>query len=177
MGNIQGFDRLKPIGLMIGILLAVFGIIFLVVPERVAEFLAIFIGAVVTVFGGFRVASIAINWKITANRILLLTIGIIILLIGVFMLFNPEITITIVGAVIGVFAILMAFDRFITANKLKYEVNVAPTIISGIIHLVFGVGMIYSAIVVFSVIIVLVGIYMLIAGIMFALSTLYFRDF
>ena len=173
----HGFDRLKPVGLLLGILLAVFGVIFLAVPETVAEFMAIFIGAIVTVIGGFRVASVIINWQVSANRIFLLIIGAVLFSIGVFMLFNPEITIAIVGAIIGIFAILMAFDRFITANKLKNTINVAPTVISGIIHLVFGVGMIYSAIVVFSIIIILVGIYMLIAGIMFALSTLLFRDF
>ncbi len=172
-----GFDRLRPIGLMLGILLAVFGVIFLAAPERVAEFLAIFIGAVVTVFGGIRIVGILIHWQVTTNRILLLVVGIIIFLIGIFMLFNPEVTIAIAGAIIGVFAILMAFDRFITANRLKNEINITPTIISGIIHLAFGIGMIYSAILVFSIIIILVGIYMLIAGIMFALSTLFFRDF
>lgn len=172
-----GFDRLKPIGLMLGILLMAFGVIFLAAPERVAEFLAIFIGAIVTVFGGFRVASIVIYWQAMANRILLLAIGIIILLIGIFMLFNPEVTIAIAGAIIGVIAVLMAFDRFITANKLKNEINVVPTIISGVIHLGFGIGMIYSAVAVFSIIIVLIGIYMLIAGIMSSLSVIFFRDF
>jgi len=93
------------------------------------------------------------------------------------MLFNPDVTIVFVGFIIGFFAILMAFDRFVTANRLKKEMNVLPTVISGLIHLLFGLGMIYSSILVFSIIIVIAGIYLLIAGIMFTLSTFYFRDY
>ncbi len=171
------FNRLKPMSMLLGIVLLIIGVIFLAVPDRVTEFMAIFTGAIITVFGIFRIITVAAFWKTIINRSLLLAVGIIILLAGVFMLFNPDITITIIGAIIGLFAILLAIDRFVTANRLKREMNVLPTVISGLIHLAFGLGMIYSAIVVFSVIIVLIGIYLLIAGIMFILSTLFFHDF
>ena len=173
----DAFDRIKPMGLLVGILLIIFGVIFLAAPDRVAEFLAVFVGAVITAFGLFRIIVVITRWNLLINRVLMLTLGIIIFAIGLFMLFNPEITITVIGAIIGVFAILMAVDRFITANRLKSEMNILPTIISGLIHLAFGVGMIYSAIITFSIIIIIAGIYLLIAGIMIVLSTLLFRDF
>jgi len=173
----DAFDRIKPMGLLVGILLIIFGVIFLAAPDRVAEFLAVFVGAVITAFGLFRIIVVITRWNLLINRVLMLTLGIIIFAIGLFMLFNPEITITVIGAIIGVFAILMAVDRFITANRIKGEMNILPTIISGLIHLAFGVGMIYSAIITFSIIIIIAGIYLLIAGIMIVLSTLLFRDF
>lgn len=173
----DAFDRIKPMGLLVGILLTIFGVIFLAAPERVAEFLAVFVGAVITAFGLFRIIVAIARWNLLFNRVLMLALGIIIFAIGLFMLFNPEITITVIGAIIGIFAILMAIDRFMTANRIKGEMNTLPTVISGLIHLAFGVGMIYSAIITFSIIIIIAGIYLLIAGIMIVLSTLLFRDF
>ncbi len=171
------YDRVKPVSLLLGIVLMVIGIIFLAAPDRVAEFLAVFVGAVITVIGIFRIITVAINWNVIINRGILLALGIVVVVLGIFMLFNPDVTITLVGTIIGIIAIMLAVDRFVTANRLKNRANVTPTVISGIIHLAFGAGMIYSAIVVFSIIIVLVGIYLLISGVLFALSSLFFRDF
>jgi uncharacterized membrane protein HdeD (DUF308 family) len=171
------YSRMKHMSIILGVLLMVVGIIFLAIPDRVSEFMAIFVGAVITVFGLLRLATVAANWKVMLNRAVLLTFGIILTGLGLFMLFNPAVTITLVGAVIGVFALIMAFDRFITANRLKGQINVVPTIISGLIHLAFGIGMIYSAILVFSIIIILIGIYLLISGVMIMLSSFLFQDF
>jgi len=171
------YDRVKPFSLFVGILLMVTGIVFLAAPDRVAEFLAVFVGAVITVIGIFRIVTVAASWNVVINRGLLLAFGIVLTALGIFMLLNPDVTITLVGAIIGILAIMLSVDRFITANRLKNVANVTPTIVSGLIHLVFGLGMIYSAIVVFAIIIVLVGIYLLISGVMFALSALFFRDF
>ncbi len=163
-------------GLLLGIILMVVGIIFISIPESVAEFLAIFTGAVIIIFGLFRIITVVQGWELTVNRALLLLFGIILSAIGFFMLFNPDAALTIIGAVIGIFAIILALDRFITANRLKGQINTLPTIISGLIHLIFGLGMIYSAVFVFSVIIILTGVYLLITGIMIALSASLFHD-
>ncbi len=173
----HAFERLKPMSMLLGIVLLVVGVVFLAAPDRVTEFLAILVGASITVFGIFRVMTVVAMWKTIVNRNLLLTFGIVTMAIGFFLLFNPEVTIAITGAILGVFAILLAVDRFVTANRLKREINVLPTVVSGLIHLAFGIGMIYSAIIVFAIIIVLIGIYLLIAGVMFILSALFFHDF
>jgi len=174
---VYAYDRIKPFSLLLGILLMVTGIIFLAAPDRVAEFLAVFVGAVITVIGIFRIITVTVSWSVIINRGLLLTLGIILTVLGIIMLFNPKVTITLVGTIIGIIAIMLAIDRFMTANRLKNTANVTPAIISGLVHLAFGIGMVYSAIVVISIIIVLVGIYLLISGVMFALSALFFRDF
>ncbi len=171
------YQRIQPAGLFIGILLMVVGLIFLFVPDRIAEFMAIFVGAVIAVFGIFRIITVLLHWNVVANRIIMLIIGLIILLVGLFMLFNPDITITLTGAIIGIIAIMLGVDRFITANKLRLKMNTTPTVISGLIHLAFGIIMLYSALAVFAVIIVLIGIYLFISGVMFTLSALFFRDF
>ncbi|MBW6464424.1 MAG: DUF308 domain-containing protein [Firmicutes bacterium] len=168
---------LKPFGLLLGITLMIIGVVFLAVPERVAEFIAIFIGAIISVIGLFRIVTVFAGRRYMFNRVLMLIFGALILAAGIYILFNPNITIVFVGFIIGIFAILMALDRFVTANRLRNEINVIPTVISGLIHLAFGIGMIYSSILIFSIIIVIAGIYLFVAGIMFTLSTFYFRDY
>lgn len=170
------YSRMKHMGIILGVLTMVIGIIFLTIPDRVSEFIAIFVGVIITVFGLLRIATVAARWKVTRNRAAHLTFGIILAGLGLLMLFNPAITLTLVGAVIGIFALVMAVDRFVTANRLKGQINVVPTIISGLIHLAFGIGMLYSAIVVFSIIIMLIGIYLLISGVMILLSSFLFQD-
>lgn len=153
------------------------GVIFLVAPDRVAEFIALFIGALIGIIGLLRIITTATRWKYAMNRGLLLVIGFILLGIGLYMLLNPDTTIAFVGLIIGIFAILMALDRFVTANRLKGETNVMPTVISGLIHFAFGAGMFYSAILVFSLVIIVAGIYLIIAGLMIVLSAVHFRDY
>ncbi len=171
------YERIKPVGLFAGILLMVFGIIFLTAPGRVTEFLAIFVGAVITVFGIFRIITVAMRWQAFVNRVPMFIFGLVVSIIGIFMLFNPNVTLGFVGTIIGIIAIMLAVDRFVTANRLKKTANPLPTIISGLIHLIFGIGMIYSAMIIFSVIIVLIGIYLLVSGVMFTLSALFFQDY
>ncbi|MFO7952280.1 MAG: DUF308 domain-containing protein [Bacillota bacterium] len=171
------YKNIQPFGLLVGIMLMVVGLVFLFVPDRIAEFLAIFVGAIISVFGIFRIIAVAAKWHTIAQRSIGLAVGVIILLIGLFMLFNPDVTITLTGAIIGLIAIMLGIDRLIIAYKLKQTTNITPTVISGLIHLAFGVGMLYSAIAVFAVIIVLIGIYLLVSGVMFTLSALFFRDF
>jgi uncharacterized membrane protein HdeD (DUF308 family) len=163
--------------MLFGLALIIIGIIFIAFPNLIAQFLAAIVGAIIVLYGLFRMITVLNSWPYLPNRIPLLIVGILLFIAGIVLLFNPDLTISIAGMIIGIFAALMATDRFITANRLKGQINVWPTVISGIIHLIFGLVMIYSAVVVFSVIIVLIGIYLLVAGIMFLLSATYFRDF
>ena len=167
----------KSFGLVLGIILIAFGIIFLVAPDRVAEIIAILVGGLITAVGFFRLATLISRWHYISDRVYILIVSLLIFGAGLYILFNPNRAIALIGIVIGFFAIFMAIDRFITANRLKREINVLPTIITGLIHLAFGIGMIYSAVVVFSIIIVIIGIYLLLAGVMVTLSTFYFRDY
>ena len=70
------FGRLKPLGLLLGVILMIAGVIFLVVPDRVTEFLAIFTGVLIAVFGLFRVILATVQWNSTVNRVVILAMGI-----------------------------------------------------------------------------------------------------
>ena len=77
----------------------------------------------------------------------------------------------------GVFAFAAAVDRFIVANeRRKMGLPRGLTILSGVIHIIFGLLMIYAAVQVMSMLVIFSGIYLLAAGIMVIISVVYMGD-
>jgi len=173
----EPIEKLKPLGLLLGLILMIIGILFIVIPTQIVSFMATLVGAVLLVTGLVRVIAVFINWKKLKNWLLLLILGLAILGVGVYMIINTQVTVTLIGIVLGIFAILMGLDRFITAFSLKEEVSIIPSILFGLIHLAFGVGLIYASMTMFSLVVVLYGIYFLVAGLLVVLSLLLYKDF
>jgi len=175
--KMNGLEKIKSVGIFFGLALIVFGVLFLVFPERVITFLAFIVGAIIIGYGVFRGFIVAVQWKDITKRYFKLMVSILSIILGTFIIANTQITVTALGIVIGIFAILLAFDRFNMASLRKNAgLNNTWTLVSGLIHLAFGVGMFYSAFTVISIIISIIGIYLLMAGIMVVLSTSYFLD-
>lgn len=175
--KMKGIEKIKSVGIFFGIALIIFGVLFLVFPEKVITFLAFIVGAVIIGYGVFRAFIVAVQWKDISKKYFKLTVSILSIVLGTFIIANTHITVTALGIVIGIFAILLSFDRFNMASLRKQAgLNNTWTLVSGLIHLVFGVGMFYSAFSLISIIISIIGIYLLMAGIMVVLSTAYFLD-
>jgi len=173
----NGIEKIKSVGIFFGIALIVFGVLFLVFPDKVITFLAFIVGAVIIGFGLFRGYIVAIQWKDISKRYFKLAVILLSIALGTFIIVNTHITVAALGVVIGIFAILLAFDRFNMASLRKQSgLNNTWTLVAGFIHLAFGIGMFYSAFTVISIIISIIGIYLLMAGIMVVLSTSYFFD-
>jgi uncharacterized membrane protein HdeD (DUF308 family) len=173
----EPIERIKPFGFFLGLLLIVIGIVFIVIPSQVVSFMATLIGVVLVVTGLIRVLVLTVNWKEFTNQILHLILGLAIIGAGIFMIVNTQITITLIGIVLGIFAILMALDRFFTAFSRKEDAKILPSILFGLIHLAFGVGLIYASMAMFSAVVILYGIYFLVAGALIVLSMFLFKDF
>lgn len=173
----NGFEKIKSAGILFGLALIVAGVLFLVFPEKVITFVAFITGAVITCYGLFRGFIVAVQWRDISKRYFKLTVSLLSIALGIFIIVNTHITVAALGIVIGIFAILLAFDRFNVAILRKQAgINNTWSIVSGFIHLAFGIGMFYSAFTVISIIISIIGVYLLMAGIMVALSTSYFFD-
>jgi uncharacterized membrane protein HdeD (DUF308 family) len=173
----EPIERIKPFGFFLGLLLIVIGIVFIVIPSQVVSFMATLIGVVLVVTGLIRVLVLTVNWKEFTNQILHLILGLAIIGAGIFMIVNTQITVTLIGIVLGIFAILMALDRFFTAFSRKEDAKILPSILFGLIHLAFGVGLIYASMAMFSAVVILYGIYFLVAGALIVLSMFLFKDF
>lgn len=174
----NGFERFKSVGILFGVAFILIGVIFLVFPEKIIISLAFIVGAVIIVYGIFKGAMLALQWQASSNKYFKLILSLLSIALGIFIITNTRITITALGIIMGVFAIMLAFDRFNMAF-LRKKANLSNkwTWLTGFVHLAFGIGMFYSAFSLISIIISIIGIYLLMAGIMIALSTSYFFDF
>ena len=178
----ESIKKLKKLGLFLGLIFIVIGVVFFAFPDKVVEILALIIGIGILVYGGGKAFGLAFSWKSQdnsmASKIFSLVVDSALIFLGIYLLINNNVTISAVGLVIGLFALLSAFDRFsVAVQRIKLKLRVMPTIIFGIIHLLFGIGMIYAAISMLSAIIMMAGLYLIVSGIMIILSTCYFFDF
>lgn len=164
----------KALGYLLGSALMVVGVLFIAIPDQIVNFLAIVIGAVLLVSGLVRVLTVASSWRYWQHPFLMLLFGIALLGIGIYTIFNTQITVTVIGIILGIFAILMAFDSFASLSERPEGTGALPYIISGLIHLAFGVALIYASMAMLTIIVVLYGIYLLVAGLLILLSSLYF---
>lgn len=171
-------EKLKSLGLIFGIILTVIGVILFTFPEKIISALTIIIGSILLIYGLYRSITVLLHWEDGEKKWFKLSIGIIVLILGIYIIVNQNITIRALGIIIGIFAFSLSFDRFTMAlSRKKQGLNIGSTLLFAFIHLIFGLGMMYSAIYTISVIISLVGVYLFIAGIMIILSTSYFLDF
>lgn len=174
----DGFKKLKSMGILLGVILVVFGFLLLVFPEKIVNLLAVSIGILVLIFGGLRLMTYFANRRqysrlprfgIVAN--------VIVCLFGIYILMNPGMTTSFICVVIGLFAIASAFDRFSVATQRRQSgLKIGSTLLFGVIHLLFGLLMIAMPVTGASMILMVAGIYLMAAGIMVILSTCYFFD-
>ena len=170
-------ERIKPLGMFLGAMMIIIGVIFIAIPSQIVSFLATLIGALLLVAGLVRVIVVSVNWKDYQNQVLRLLFGLAVMAVGIYMIVNTQVTVTLIGIMLGIFAILMAFDRFASVNRRKEGKSIIPAIIFGFIHLAFGVGLIYASMAMFSIVVIIYGLYFLLAGLMVVISLLLYKDF
>ncbi len=177
----NGFGRVKSLGVFLGILLIVIGVVFFAYSEKVVEVIAVIIGAGILMAGVLNLVSVLMTRRFEDRKsaqIFNVIVAVVFVALGVYLLFNSHITISAIGVTIGIFAFFSAADRLAVAlDRIRQKLRFAPTLISAIVHAGFGILLIYSSISMFSAIIMLAGAYLILAGIMIILSTSYFFDF
>ncbi len=173
----EPIERIKPLGMFLGVMMIIIGVIFIAIPSQIVSFLATLIGALLLVTGLVRVIAVSVNWKDYKNQVLMLLFGLALVAVGIYMIVNTQVTVTLIGIILGIFAILMAFDRFLSVTRRKEGTSIIPAIIFGFIHLAFGVGLIYTSMAMFSIVVTIYGLYFLLAGLMVVLSLLLYKDF
>lgn len=171
------FKQMKAMAIVLGIIMAAMGIILLVYPETVINILATAIGALVTAYGGFRTISSIVRRREIPQPALRIALSALLLVCGFYILFNTSITISFISVVIGLFAVILALDRFSTAMSRKKEgLKIGSAVGFGLLHLLFGAAMICMPLMGTSALVMLAGCYLLIGGIAILASACYFRD-
>ena len=177
VNRMEPIERIKPLGMFLGVMMIIIGVIFIAIPSQIVSFLATLIGSLLLVTGLVRVIAVSVNWKDYQNQVLLLVFGLALMAVGIYMIVNTQVTVTLIGIILGIFAILMALDRFLSVSRRKEGASIIPPIIFGFIHLAFGVGLIYTSMGMFSIVVVIYGLYFLLAGLMVVLSLMLYKDF
>ena len=174
------FDKIKQLGYFgyfFGIVLMILGAVFIVMPERIIGIMTVLIGAILLAYGLFRTIAILLKWTTVKNRVFLLALGLASMAAGTYILLNTQAAIRITGIVLGIFALLLALDRFVSAHRMRGQANILPAVMFGFIHLAFAAGLIYSSMKMFSFIVFLYGFYLFASGVMVVLSIRLFKDF
>lgn len=169
--------QLKGLGITLGVVMAAVGLILLIFPEFIINVLATVIGVLVTAYGGFRTISAVVTRNEMERPLVRIACSALLLVCGVYILFNTRITISFISVVIGLFAVMFSLERFAMA-KLRKEADlpIGSTVGFGVVHLLFGVAMICMPLVGTSMLVMLAGIYMLAGGAMVIASACYFGD-
>ncbi|MCQ4637354.1 DUF308 domain-containing protein [Anaerovorax odorimutans] len=174
----DGIKKIKSLGIFLGILLILLGVVFIVFRRDIVEVLAMIVGICIIVIGAFKTIQALTSKSEVNNKPMGVSVGIVLLALGIFILVNTNISIMMLGVVIGIFAFASAFDRFAVARERKRRgFKCGNTVLFGLVHILFGILMIYCSFAMMSFIVVLTGIYLLAAGIMVVLSTGYFFDY
>jgi len=168
---------LKNLGITLGIAMIAVGAVLLIFPGLIVNILASIIGALVTAWGGFKTIAAVVNRNEGPHAAFRIASSALLLVCGVYILFNTRITISFISVVIGLFALLFALDRFSAAKARRAAGLPAGSAAGfGLVHLAFAVAMIGMPFVGTSMLIMLAGIYLIAGGGMIIASACWFGD-
>lgn len=169
--------RIKSFGIIIGVVSIALGIVLAFKPVQTETVLNTVVGAGLLVIGAVKlIQEIFIKKEVEKSWVYVL-LPLLMMILGVYVLLNSTVTTFTIGIIISIFAFTMAFDRFATARiRHKNDMEIKSTVISGIIHLIFGILMCTNAFKLMTAITMMTGIYLMVNGLMILVSSLYFKD-
>ena len=143
-----------------GLALILFGIMAPIWPDLTVAVLAILFGVYALVDGVVSVVGAILNRKTSPNWTLLLIVGLISIIAGIFAISNPGVTSLVWALLIGLVSIL-------TAVRLRREIEGEWVMIAaGVLSIVFGIALIVAPGAGAVALVWLIGAYAIILGIL-----------
>ncbi|MBR6444127.1 MAG: DUF308 domain-containing protein, partial [Firmicutes bacterium] len=176
----EPFKKLKSLGIFAGLILMAVGILFLIFNKQVAELLGVFVGLGILLVGVIRliITLKGSPGETQKNKVVRIIVSVIMIGLGLFLLIDNQAATSLIGLVIGIIAFAAAFDRFMVASmRGRLGLPIGFTIFFGILHLIFGVFMIYASLEMIAMMVVITGIYMIFAGVTIIISAGFLGDF
>ena len=160
-------EKLKSIRLHItasAIACLALGVVFLIWPTQVTNIIAYVVGGLLVVIGGIQAVSKIVN---NENRSSGLLVGLLILIIGVWIIFHPQTTVSLIPMVIGVVLVVSGIQELSLAITAK---NVDASkwgwmILGAVITIVFGIICICVAFKIVTIAMRLLGLFLIYDGI------------
>ena len=150
-----------------GLALILFGIMALIWPNLTVSVLAILFGVYALVDGVVSVVGAILNRKTSPNWTLLLIVGLISIIAGIFAISNPGVTSLALLYIIAVWALLIGLVSILTAVRLRREIEGEWVMIAaGVLSIVFGIALIVAPDAGAAALAWLIGAYAIILGIL-----------
>ena len=164
-------ERILTIALSVIILL--FGIISVTVPSAVFDFLVLLAGVIFLVLGVLT-AGLALSAESGTPKMILLGSGLISLLIGLLAVISPYVATIAIGYLIALFLALNCIMTIAYAASIAWENLRILTGIGGVISLLLGVYLFINPDAGTALIIMILGIFFVISGIISLAMSLFF---
>jgi Uncharacterized conserved protein len=171
MGKLR---EIKSIAVLFGIISIVLGIVLVVIPGQTQLIINTIVGVALLVVGLIGIFGFASLKKRSNHSGAMVILPVVIAILGLFVLLNPDVTIFTVGILMAVFALVMAIDNFMIAlNSKKRGEDTKAIVIFGVIHLVFAILMAWNVFATMTAIVMIAGIYLIVNGVtMLAVSSI-----
>ena len=156
--KVKGFNYFLPI------VYFVLGLLMVIFPETINDIINYIIGGLLMLFGIDYIVRYLSNNKVTTYSKYSLTVGIVPIICGVFLICNPEVLVSIIPFVAGMIILMDAFEKLkhaIDLKKMKYDEWWVDLIVA-ILFIVFGIIVIMNPFDAANLLIRILGIFFLV---------------
>ena len=175
--------KIKKDALLTDLIYMVIGLLFILIPDFISNFICYLIGILIIVLGVKPIHKYLKLIEKTRLSKMIFVVGIIMILIGFFIMLNPEKLASILPITIGLYLIVIALAKFsdsVEYKKLNYD-KWYNFLLSSILTLIIGLVIVFNPFKTVTLAIRIVGIVLLIDG-FFDIYNLYsyqetFNDF
>lgn len=156
--KVKGFNYFLPI------VYFVLGLLMVIFPETINDIINYIIGGLLMLFGIDYIVRYLSNNKVTTYSKYSLTVGIVPIICGVFLICNPEVLVSIIPFVAGMIILMDAFEKLkhaIDLKKMKCDEWWVDLIVA-ILFIVFGIIVIMNPFDAAKLLIRILGIFFLV---------------
>lgn len=157
-------NKIKAFSYFLPIVYFLLGLLMIIFPETINNIINYIIGGLIIIFGLDYIIRYINNNKVTTYSKYGLTIGIIPVICGIFLICNPEILVSIIPFIAGMIIIMDAIEKIkhaIDLKKLSLEEWYVDLIVA-ILFMVFGIIIILNPFKTAKLLIRILGIFFLV---------------
>ena len=157
-------EKVKTFNYFLSIVYFILGLLMVIFPGTVNDIINYIIGGLLMLFGIDYIVRYLSNNKVTTYSKYSLTVGIVPIICGVFLICNPEVLVSIIPFVAGMIILMDAFEKLkhaVDLKKMKYDEWWVDLIVS-ILFIVFGIVVIMNPFDAAKLLIRILGIFFLI---------------
>ncbi len=170
------YRKLVWVPILIGAALALFGAASVVRPAVVIKILPVALGIIAAVYGVVRIA-LAVVWKELAPSSPRIIGGAAAIVVGIVLAVNRTISVAFIGVVIGLFAVVSGIARAVYAWRTHVDKGTFRyTMLNSALRVIIGVIMLLNPFFSMAAMAVLIGIYLIFAGISIIIGAICCKD-